>query len=351
MIKVLVVEDSPVVKELLVYILNSDPRIQVIGTAGDGEEAIEFINKKKPDIITMDIHMPKMDGIEATRKIMETIPVPIIIVSGSSTIHEVVTTFRAMEAGALAIVSRPVGIGHPDHEKMTEELVQTVKLMSEIKLVRRRVFARPKERATPIPPQVEVKLERTPEEIKLVAIGASTGGPLVIQKILAGLPKDFSVPVLIVQHIAQGFARGFIEWLTQSTGSPVHLATHGELLLPGHTYVAPDEFHMGVNSSNLIVLSNDKPENGLRPSVSYLFRSVAATFGGKAIGVLLTGMGRDGAEELKLMKDKGCITIVQDRESSVVYGMPGEAMKLEAAMYVLPQEGIVAAITSLVSRI
>lgn len=347
MIKVLVVEDSPVVREFLVGILNSDPEIEVIGTAADGEKALEAVRQSKPDIVTMDIHMPKMDGLEATRKIMETIPVPIVIVSGSVDIEEIKTTFRAMEAGAIAAVQRPKGIGHPEHETTVKELVQTVKLMSEVRVVRR--WHRPRQTviSTAVPFSPVSKELRLPKDIRVIAMGASTGGPPVLQTILSGLPKDFPVPVLIVQHIVPGFLRGFVEWLGQSTGLPVHEAKQGELLLPGNVYVAPDEVQMGVGTGNRILLSRNETENDLCPSVSYLFRSVQKIFGAQAVGILLTGMGKDGAEELKLMRDSGAVTIVQDEESSVVYGMPGEAVRLGGACHVLKPEQITETLTRL----
>jgi two-component system, chemotaxis family, protein-glutamate methylesterase/glutaminase len=341
MIKVLVVEDSAVVREFLVHLLSSDPDIQVIGTASNGEEALTAVQHKKPDVITMDIHMPKIDGFEATRRIMETRPTPIVIVSGSSSLQEVATTFRAIEAGALAAVSRPQGIGHQRHETSAKEMVQTVKV------VRRW----PRLNSTPVVlPTPQMQVRRAPAEIQVVAIGASTGGPLVLQAILSGLPKDLPVPVLIVQHMAPGFVQGFAEWLAQSSGFPVHIPTDGEYPLPGHAYVAPDGVHMGVGTGGRVILSADEPENGLRPSVSHLFRCVAQVFGWQAVGILLTGMGRDGAEELKLMKDGGAVTIAQDKESSVVHGMPGEAIRLDAATYVLSLENIAAALIGLVQQ-
>jgi two-component system, chemotaxis family, protein-glutamate methylesterase/glutaminase len=331
-IRVLVVEDSPVVRELLVYILGRDPEIQVSGTAVNGEEAIEAVIRTKPDIIIMDIHMPRMNGLDATRKIMETVPTPIVIVSGSSSRKEVAATFQALEAGALAIVEKPSGIDLPDGEDAANKLVQTVKLMAEVKVVRRW----PRKETVPATSRKPLAAQ-----IKIVAIGASAGGPLVLQTILRGLPKNFPVPIAIVQHMASGFTEGFIEWLGQSSGFPAHVAAHGEQLLAGHAYVAPDGFHMKVEAGNRIALSRDGPENGHRPSVSYLFRSVATVFGSGAVGVLLSGMGKDGAKELLLMKEKGAITIAQDRESAVVPGMPGEAIDLGAAMYVLTPDKIV----------
>jgi two-component system chemotaxis response regulator CheB len=348
MIEVLVVEDSAVVREFLIYLLEADPEIRVAGTAQDGEEAVAAVERMKPDVITMDINMPKMDGFEATRRIMQTHPRPIVIVSGSWDTREVATTFRALEAGALSVLPRPVGPGHPDHEATTREFVKTVKLMSEVKVVRRWARVRREETVRLAPPTAEIR--PTPEETGLVAIGASTGGPLVLQIILSGLAKDFSVPVLIVQHIASGFVQGMVEWLAQTSGFPVHVAIHGERLLPGRAYVAPDGLHLGVDGNGGIALSTGEPENGLRPAVSHLFRSVARAYGAQAIGVLLTGMGKDGAEELKTMKEQGAITIAQDQETSVVHGMPGEAIRLEAATYVLPPDRIGPVLASLANK-
>lgn len=350
-IRVLIVEDSPVIRDFLAYVLGSDPLLKVECMAGSGEEAVEKVKECKPDIVTMDIHMPKMDGFEATRKIMETCPVPIIIVSRSSSVQEVSTVFRALEAGALTVVASPHGVGHPDHEKTAKELVQMVKLMSEIKVVKRWARVQKKKDVVVLPPPLKQSLEAgTGAEIKLVAIGSSTGGPLALQTILSRLHKNFPAPVLIVQHIASGFLSGMTEWLRETTPLPVYIARHGESALPGHVYFAPDDVHIGVGKNSHIFLSRDEPENGMRPSVSYLFRSVAQSFGKNAAGVLLTGMGKDGAEELLLMREKGAMTIAQDEESSVVYGMPGEAVKLDAANVVLPPEDIAAMLENIARR-
>jgi two-component system chemotaxis response regulator CheB len=350
MMNVLIVEDSMVARELLVHILDSDPEIHIIGTASNGEEALKILKTNEPDVITMDISMPIMNGFEATRRIMETQPVPIVIVTASWDPEEVATSFRAIEAGAVALMEKPTGVGHPGHENEARELVRTVKLMSEVKVVKRtpRLQLPKVEFAAPAPMQLEVA-NRSPE-IGLVAIGVSTGGPPVLKQILSGLPKSFPVPILIVQHIAQGFLQGMAVWLEKATGLPFHIPVHGEYLFPGHVYLAPEALHMGVVKRDRVVLSDDGQENGTRPSISYLFRSVLKTYGQKAVGVLLTGMGRDGAEELKLMKEKGAVTIVQDKESSVVFGMPGEAIKLDAAHYVLPPEGIAAKLNGLVTK-
>jgi two-component system chemotaxis response regulator CheB len=347
MIKVVIVEDSPVAREFLIYILTSDPAIQVVGVAGNGVEALAVVARVRPDVITMDIHMPVMDGFEATRRIMETVPTPIVIVSGSTTATEVASTFRAHEVGALAVVLRPPGMDHAAFEACEKELLRTVKLMSEIKVVRR--IPRAVQKPAPVSALVAT-VSPAVVDIQLVAIGASTGGPLALKKLLSGLPADFSAPILIVQHIAAGFVTGFAEWLAGATGFPVRIASHREVPLPGHVYVAPDGVHMGVTCGPVIVLSDQLPEHGLRPSVAYLFRCVAQALGPGAVGVLLTGMGRDGADELKMMKDRGAITVAQDKESSIVHGMPGEAIKLGAATYILPPEEIAALLVALVKN-
>jgi len=333
MIKVLIVEDSQVIRELLTFILSSDPAIQVIGTARDGREAVRAVREKRPDVVTMDIIMPNMDGYEATRIIMETTPTPIVIVSASWDPKEVQKTFRAMEVGALAAVRKPVGVAHPDYKDQAKELIQMVKLMSEVKVIRRQSRIK---HGKGIPAGLAVNdLIPSTTDVKVVAIGASTGGPPVIETILSRLSKESRAPLLIVQHIAPGFVQGFADWLANSCRFPVGIATQHEFPLPGHAYIAPDDVHMGVDASGRIVFEGSEPENGLRPAVSYLFRSVAEVFGKNIVGVLLTGMGKDGAYELKMMKEKGAITIAQDKESCVVYGMPGEAVNLNAATYVL----------------
>jgi two-component system chemotaxis response regulator CheB len=350
MFKVLVVEDSAVMREFLTAILASDPALQVIGTANNGEEAIAAAKRLQPDVITMDINMPKLDGFEATRQIMETAPRPIVIVTGSWDPKEIATSFRAVEAGAVAVVAKPPGVGHSDHAALAQKLIQVVKTMAEVKVVRRWARTLPAAQATGEASSAFVEPKSRVRPIKLVAIGASTGGPLALRSLLAALPRPFVVPVVVVQHMAAGFIAGFVEWLVQTTGLPIHVAIDGEILLPGHVYVAPDGFQIKIKTWGKVELTQDPAEHGLAPSVSYLFRSVAEVYGPNAVGVLLTGMGRDGAAELKRMRERGAITFVQDKESSVIHGMPGEAIRLEAAMYVLPPERIAAALTVLMNQ-
>lgn len=333
-IKVLVVDDSAVARQLLTHLLESDPQIKVIGVVPDGQSAVDFVSENLPDVVLMDIHMPRLDGFEATRQIMETKPVPIVICTGTTNVDELATTFRYMEVGALACIAKPAGPGHPDFEASTKNLLQTIKLMSEVKVVRRW----PGSRHSSMQSFATKRPEETPAAVRLIGIGASTGGPPVVQTILSSLPKSFSVPILIVQHIAHGFLPGLVEWLNQTTGWKVQIGAHGVLPLPGHAYFAPDDFHLGITPSGRIFLSRDAPESGLRPAVAHLFRSMAENCGSNALGVLLTGMGRDGAVELKMMRDAGAETIAQDRESSVVHGMPGEAIKLGAAGHILPPD-------------
>jgi len=365
MIRVLVVEDSPVVREFLAHILNSDPDIRVIGTANNGEEAIEFITRERPDVITMDINMPRMNGIEATRRIMETRPVPIVIVSGIWDPREIETTFLAMEAGALAVVRKPEGIGHRDHETTARELTQKVKLMSEVKLVRRWPrYQKEEGGGTTTGGSIHRQAEciggspfvrrATPEIVipraRIVVIGASTGGPPVLHEILTSLPEDFPAPLAIVQHIAPGFTRGMVDWISGASRLKIKIAAAGEKLLPGHAYFAPERKNMGVGNDGRVFLSEGNEKNSACPSVSYLFRSVADSYGSEAVGILLTGMGRDGARELKMMKERGAMTITQDRESSAVYGMPGVAEEIGAALYILSPGRIVDALIAMTNN-
>jgi two-component system chemotaxis response regulator CheB len=342
-IKVLIADDTQVMRTLLVELLNRDPRIRVIGTVVDGQAALDFLDAggERPDVVVMDIHMPRLDGFEATRRIMETRPVPIVICTATASPQDVAVAFRAMEAGAVACVEKPVALG-VDFEPRLQNLLQTVRLMSEVKVVRRWNRLR---RAPAVQTESGSTIARASVPgIRLIGIGASTGGPLVLQTILSALPKDFPVPLLIVQHIARGFLPGMVDWLSQTTGLRVRIAAHGAAALPGHAYVAPDDFHLAADARGQMVLARDEAESGLRPAVSYLFRSLADSYGANAVGVLLTGMGKDGAKELKRMKDHGAHTIAQDRDSSIVHGMPGEAIELGAATQILPADKIAGAL-------
>jgi two-component system chemotaxis response regulator CheB len=348
MIDVLVVEDSPVVRDHLVYILERDPAIRVIGAADSGEAALEFVRARLPDAILMDIHLPGIDGLETTRKIMSTRPVPIVVCTASTHFSEVHTAMRALEAGALAVLKKPRGLADPNAETEAAEIVSALKLMAEVKVVKRwnRATAAPTRAAATAPDPVPFDV--VGHAATIVAVGASTGGPPALLQILSGLQPTFPVPILVVQHISTGFTVGLAEWLAAASRLPVHVAKSEETPLPGHVYLAPDDRHLRIGLRGQLETAGDEPHNGLRPSAGVLFRSVAERFGRRAIGVLLTGMGRDGADELKLMADSGSLTVAQDEESCVVFGMPAEAIKLGAARFVLPPRKIAELLVSAV---
>lgn len=340
-IDVLIVDDSLVTRMLLAYLIEQDPALRVAGAVGQGDQAVAFVQATPPDVVLMDIHMDGMDGFEAARNIMETQPVPIVMCSAVTDVHAVATAFRVYEAGAVALVEKPAGGERPGQERRAAELLQTLRLMSEVKVVRR--WARkPQARASQPPVPVPAK------GIDFVAIGASTGGPPALQAVLGGLDKDFPVPILVVQHISAGFLPGLSEWLGQTTALQVQIAAHGIEALPGHVYLAPDGFHLAIGEVRRLQLDRGAPENGLRPAVDHLFHSVARYCGPNAVGILLTGMGKDGAQGLRAMHDRGAATLVQDRATSVIYGMPGEAVALGAASQVLPLDRISGALLRII---
>lgn len=340
MIKVLVAEDSAVTRDYLVYLIGRDPDMQVVGTARDGAEALEQAERLKPNVVLMDVEMPRMNGYEAASQIMQRVPTPIVMISAGFSRDEVTMTFEALKAGALVAVAKPGGIDHPDHAEGARELLRSVKLMAEVKVVRRWPA-----RQRPVPPATLAGA--TNRRIRLVALGASTGGPAVVSEILGALPGTLGVPVLLVQHIATGFTAGMAEWLAKQTRLGVTVASHGEATYPGRVYLAPTGLQMGITWDGRIRLSKEPAEDGFCPSVSYLFQSAAEAYGRSAMGVLLTGMGRDGATGLRRLREVGALTVAQDEATSVIFGMPGEAVRLGAAEYVLPPEHIAAMIRSL----
>ncbi|HUI70731.1 MAG TPA: chemotaxis-specific protein-glutamate methyltransferase CheB [Spirochaetia bacterium] len=354
-IRVLIVDNSPVYREFLAHLLASDPQIEIAGAVRDGMAAFQAVAALRPDVVTMDINLPGMNGYDVTRRIMESTPTPIVVVSAVDDAGEVEMSFRAMESGAVAVTPKPRGGDSPESAAQSQELILTVKLMAEVKVVRRwgrkigpsfaatGPEAAPGERVT----RQQSRPSGAPASCEAILIGASAGGPLPVRAILSALPVGFPAAVLVVQHIAAGFTAGFAEWLAGASRLPVHVAVDGELIVPGHVYIAPDHAHMGVREGPRIGLDHGEPENGLRPSVSHLFGSATRVYGNRAVGILLSGMGRDGAEELKGLRDLGAVTFAQDEQSCVVFGMPGEAVRLDGASYTMPPEAIAEAVVRL----
>jgi two-component system chemotaxis response regulator CheB len=328
-IRVLLAEDSAVTRAYLTYILEDDPQIEVVGSAKDGQEAVDLAASLRPDVILMDVHMPVLDGYEATRQIMATTPTPIVMATASSSQSESRSGFTALEAGALILLAKPPALWDEGHDEAATELLRTLKLMAEVKVVRRRHV----NGAPPSPPSAH-RFPR-PRDPRVIAIGASTGGPQALSAILDGLPGALGVPVVLVQHITEGFIDGFVEWLGARSAMRAVVATNGMELMPGTIHVAGGGRHMTLTRDGRIGLDHGPPVNGFRPSISRLFHSVAEVCGREAVGVLLTGMGRDGADGLRQMRDAGALTIAQDEASSVIFGMPAEAVRLRAACEVL----------------
>ena len=330
MTRVLVAEDSVTARELLVEILRSEPGLEVAGEAKNGLEAVEMTRRLRPDVVTMDIRMPRMDGFEATRQIMVESPTPIVIVSGSLEVRDVEVSMHALRAGALTVLAKPPGPEAPDFEEQARRFVETVKAMSQVKVVRRWP-----ERPRPEPPR-PLPSARNGAAARVVALAASTGGPAALARILSELPGDFPLPVLAVQHIARGFVEGFAAWLNTFGALRAKVAEDGEALRSRTVYIAPDDRHLGLADRSTIALSSAAPVGGFRPSASFLFESVGRAFGSSAVAVILTGMGQDGVEGLQALRAAGGRVIAQDEETSVVFGMPGAAVDAGLVDLTLP---------------
>jgi two-component system chemotaxis response regulator CheB len=316
-LRIVVAEDSPTARRLLVEILRADPSLTVVGEAKDGVEAVELTQRVRPDLVTMDIQMPRMDGLDATRRIMTEVPTPVVVVS-TLVERDIQTSMAALRAGALAVLQKPVGPESPDFDAESRRLRDTLKAMAEVKVVRRWP-----DRVTPlVPPPAPAPVVAT-QAPALVALAASTGGPAALHRVLSELPPDFPVPLLVVQHIALGFSQGFATWLGTSGPLPVKVAEDGELLRPGHVYLAPDDRHLGLHAEGRVEVSRAAPVNGFRPSATWLFRSVARVHAARSLAVVLTGMGQDGLEGVRELRAAGGYVLAQDEATSVVYGMPG----------------------------
>ena len=347
MIKILVVDDSAVLRQSTRFILESDPELKVIGEAGNGAEAVTQAARLRPDVITMDLRMPKMDGLDAIREIMAETPVPIVVVTGVDLDREMSLSRQATQLGAVSILQRPEGVASPDYKPFAMKLIRQVKAMSSVKVIHRArtLNTNVATRMNVSEPIVPVC---APQPTQIVAIGSSTGGPAALHKILSAMPKQFAIPIVIVQHISFGFVEGLASWLNDACALTVQVAKLGDRLEPGKVYLAPDDRHLVVDRFNRVNLNDAPPMGGHRPSVTTLFQSVAQAYGASALAVILTGMGSDGAPGMKALRQAGAITIAQDQQSCVVFGMPKEAIALGAIQYVVSLDQIAQKIRELV---
>lgn len=334
-IRVIVVDDSSLARSLIVEILTSDGEIEVVGEAKNGQEAVEMVARLKPHLVTMDLEMPVMGGLEAIEHIMAKDAVPILVVT---TREDSVIANTAISKGALDLIVKP-DVG----ESTAAEFIAKLKLLSKIKVVRHigRSYAR----------LAETRLvEAAPVAATsdwLVAIASSTGGPHALSVILAAIPKPFPWPIVIAQHHADGFVPGMVEWFLRVARIPVKVAEDGEALIPGTAYVSPSERHMRITPTRRVALAERDPKDIYRPSCDALLSSAAHSHASRAIGVILTGMGSDGAKGMQDIKAAGGVTIAQDEETSAVFGMPRVAIERGCIDKVLPLEKISAEIVSL----
>jgi two-component system chemotaxis response regulator CheB len=338
-IRVVVVDDSPTVRDTLVAILASALGLQVVGAGANGQEALRLVNRLKPDVVTMDVRMPKMDGLEATRRIMRDMPTRIVIVADSMNHANVDATFEALQAGALTVIGKPE-LHAPE---TCDKVVQTVRLMAEVPVIHH--WGRKSEVGGRTPTGREAGNRKSAignqqSDIRIIGMAASTGGPAALATVLGALPHDFPLPILIVQHMTNGFTSGLAEWLNTQTPLAVSLAWHGQTPRPGTVLIAPDDCHLQVNLRGSVELVKEPPYKGLRPSANYLFGSLARAFGSKAMGIILTGMGDDGVEGLEALHLTGGLTVSQDEQSCVVYGMPRQAVACDAIDRILPLDQI-----------
>lgn len=364
-IRVLLVEDSPVAIHILKRILASSPDIEVVGVAHNGIEALELIPQVKPSVICTDLHMPKMSGLELIRRIMVEYPRPILVISASVQEEDTHNVFQLLQAGALDIFPKPRTGLPSEYEQAKTELINRIKVLAGVS-----VFTQRFRQATPVTPAIAPKSPssaslsspksagsslsvaspyptaatsprldiRSP---RIVAIGSSTGGPQALHTIFKQLPAHFPLPILCVQHISEGFLQGLVDWLGLETPMRIKIAQAGEVPQPGVVYFPPERRHMQVDSQGRISFLNSPPVAGHCPSVTVLFQAVAAYYRQSAIGILLTGMGRDGADGLLDIANVGGITIAQNEQSCIVFGMPREAIALGAVQHVLGLDEIV----------
>jgi two-component system, chemotaxis family, protein-glutamate methylesterase/glutaminase len=339
MIKVLLADDSLLTRTVVREILRNAGDIEVVGEAADGREAVELTALLKPDLVVIDILMPVMDGLAAIEMIMAQTPTPILVLSATVDEREISRAFVAIKKGALDVMEKPLLTAAELQSDFTARLVEKVRLLSRIRVIRR--WAREKPAVSP---------SQLPQDGKrsVLAIGASTGGPKAVMSIIRALPADFPAAVFIVQHIANGFAKGFAQWLGSESRIRVRLAEEGDGFSPGAALVAPNDCHMTVERGK-VRLVGDPPVNCCRPSIDVFFNALAAEKGQQTVGVLLTGMGKDGAQGLLRIRENGGVTLAQNEETSAVFGMPKAAIGLNAADKVLSLDRIPETIAGLFS--
>ena len=347
-IRVLLVDDSPLALVVLQQMLAMSPDIEVVGTATNGRDALELIPALQPALICTDYHMGGMNGLEFTRQVMARFPRPILVVSSAVGEDDAARVFALLEAGAVDVFPKPRG--GPSSDAITaEQFIKKVKIVAGV-WVRGRL---PKEAAAETarmpsrPPQNSVRAMRAPQ---IVVMGASTGGPQALQTILSQLPGSFSLPILCVQHISSGFLPGLVSWLGAHYGGRVQVARVGELPAPGRVYFPAENTHLVIDRAGRLQVSLEAPRGGHRPSVNITFLSAAEQYGDSAIGVLLTGMGHDGGEGMQALAKAGALTIAQDEASSVIFGMPRDAVERGAARAVLPLGEIASALIDAANR-
>ncbi|MBI3445750.1 MAG: response regulator [Magnetospirillum sp.] len=334
-IRVLIVEDSLVVRELLIHIISSDPRFEILAAVASAEECLALLETERPDVISLDIRLPGMNGLDATLRIMAQRPTPIVVVAAQVDDDELNIAMNALRAGALSVVEKPVGVTNVAFEAMAAKLCTQLAIMSQVQVVRQgidRGLRFGSVEANPAP------VGRS-GSYSMVGIVASTGGPQALVQLLGGLGTDFPLPLLLVQHITSSFLEGFVTWLSGATPFEVRIAEEDEKPVPGRAYVAPVDKHLALIHGHLAVLDSPAVCNQ-KPSGTVLFSHMARELGKHGIGVVLTGMGADGAEGLRQMSDKGAYTIVEDASTCVVNGMPSAAAKLGGVCETLPLPAI-----------
>lgn len=362
-IRVLLVEDSPIALVVLKRILNSSEQIEVVGEAGTGLEALNLIPKVQPDVICTDLHMPQMNGLELTSEVMALYPRPILVISVSVQQENTDQIFKLLDAGAVDIFPKPSAAMARDNQLLQQQLINKIKILSGVKVFKKNrnsILGKQKQGSSGKGKLPEMDYSTNQNQIggvshtanpaafssnysskpKIVVIGASTGGPQALNEVFTQLPSDFPLPVICVQHISIGFLQGFIDWLASNCSLPVQIAQPGDMPQPRRIYFAPEQQHLELDPMGRFICSDSEPVEGHRPSVTVTFESVAKFYRKATVGILLTGMGRDGATGMETIAEVGGLTIAQDEATSLVFGMPKQAIALGAAKEVLPIDAI-----------